>query len=337
MPPENVFTSRSAASVEVEPLEQLVGPAAGRRAFDRWCRRPTITRFARAAHQPVDGGLLRGHADAPAHRGRIGHDVDAGDRGRALGGRRERGEDADGGGLAGAVVAEQAEDGAGRDVEVEVAQRPEVAVALAEAAGDDAAAALGGRAGGRSSVGMLYRCFVHSTTNLAVHCTNGKRAVRSTRPTRAHADGRPGRLRQPTRSPTRRDLVAEKVAEGRQAASKQADGRPRRRGQAEALDQLASHARRARRLDPHRAGRPPAPLHPRRHRGGRDPHRRRRGLRRGVDATHRGRARRRHDDALPLRAHQGRAAHVGHRRGHGRGRRARRRAAARPTGATRSP
>ena len=70
-----------------------------------------------------------------AHGGGVGDDVEAGDAGAAGGGQGERGEDADGGRLAGAVVAEQPEDGAGRDVEVEVAQRPQVAVALAEAVG----------------------------------------------------------------------------------------------------------------------------------------------------------------------------------------------------------
>ena len=56
----------------------------------------------------------------------------------ALGRVAQRGEDADGGGLAGAVVAEQAEHGAGRHVEVEVAEGPEVVEALAEPLGPDA-------------------------------------------------------------------------------------------------------------------------------------------------------------------------------------------------------
>ena len=77
------------------------------------------------AHQPVDRGLLRGDADAAAHRAGLVNHVEARHRGAALGGLAQRGEDADGRGLAGAVVAEQPEHGAGRNVEVEVAQRPQ--------------------------------------------------------------------------------------------------------------------------------------------------------------------------------------------------------------------
>ena len=52
MPPENVFTSCVAASVEVEALEQLVGAALGVAASSRWWSRPTITRFFRALSRP---------------------------------------------------------------------------------------------------------------------------------------------------------------------------------------------------------------------------------------------------------------------------------------------
>ena len=108
---------------EVEPLEQLVGPGPGP-GLGQVVEPAHHLEVGPGAHQPVDRGLLGGHADAAAHGAGVGDDVDAGDRGRALGGRRERGEDADGRGLARAVVAEQAEHGARRDVEVEVAQRP---------------------------------------------------------------------------------------------------------------------------------------------------------------------------------------------------------------------
>ena len=64
-------------------------------------------------------------------------DVEPGDGGSTFGGSREGGEDADGGGLAGAVVAEEAEDGAGGDVEVEVPQGPEIVEALADPLGLD--------------------------------------------------------------------------------------------------------------------------------------------------------------------------------------------------------
>ena len=134
MPPEKFLTSWSAASVEAEALEQLVGAPPGLRLGE--VVEPADHHEVRAAaHQPVDRGLLGGHTDAPPHGAGVGHHVDAGHGRRALGGRRQGGQDADGGGLAGAVVAEQAEDGAGGHVEVEVAQRPEVAVALAQAVG----------------------------------------------------------------------------------------------------------------------------------------------------------------------------------------------------------
>ena len=64
----------------------------------------------------------------------------------------------------------------GRDVEVEVAQGPEVAVALAEAVGARPRSAAPAR--GRCSYARTA-LFVHSTTNLAVHCTDGKRRSRA--------------------------------------------------------------------------------------------------------------------------------------------------------------
>ena len=70
--------------------------------------------------------------------GRVGDDVVAGDHRAALGRLQQRGEDAHGGRLAGAVVAEQAEHRALGHVEVDVAQRPEVVVAPAEPFGEDA-------------------------------------------------------------------------------------------------------------------------------------------------------------------------------------------------------
>ena len=82
----------------------------------------------------------RGEADVRAHPRRVGHDVEPVDPRASLGREGEGGEDADRGRLAGTVVAEQAEHAAGGDRQVEVAQRPQVAVALAEALGGDPAA-----------------------------------------------------------------------------------------------------------------------------------------------------------------------------------------------------
>ena len=142
------------------------------------------------------------------HGVRVGDDVEAGDRRRALGRHGERGEDADGGGLARAVVAEQPEDRAGGDVEIEVAQRPEVAEALAESRRRErhrvAAAARWPVESDRGLVRMLYRCFVHSTTNLAVHCTNGKATVKWSRQTPISSSDSAKRIR---------DLVVDKLAE----------------------------------------------------------------------------------------------------------------------------
>ena len=140
MPPEKVFTSRSAASVEVEPLEQLVGAARAASRLGRWCSRPTISRFSRGAQQPVDGGLLGGDADARADGVGVGDDVEAGDawpcpRSARTSVVRMR--------MAVVLPAplwpSRPSTVPGRDVEVEVAQRPEVAEALAEAVGRDAA------------------------------------------------------------------------------------------------------------------------------------------------------------------------------------------------------
>ena len=121
---------------QAEPLEQLVRAT----AYDgpRQVIEPADELEVRAgAEEPVDRGGLSREPDAAAHRRRVGDDVQAVDArgaGRRLG---ECGEDADRGGLARAVVAEQPEDRAGRHVEIEVAQRPQIAVALAQLLGDD--------------------------------------------------------------------------------------------------------------------------------------------------------------------------------------------------------
>jgi hypothetical protein len=61
----------------------------------------------------------------------------AADQRAARGGRQQRGEDANGGGLARAVVAEEAEDGAGLDGEVEAAEGLGAPERPAEAVGQD--------------------------------------------------------------------------------------------------------------------------------------------------------------------------------------------------------
>ena len=125
---------------EVEPLEQLVGAPARASALDRWWSRPTITRFLRAlispstvaccAATPMRPRTASGSATTSMPATVADPSVGCG----------ERGEDADRRGLARAVVAEQTEDRARGDVEVEIPQRPEVAEALAQALGRDPAA-----------------------------------------------------------------------------------------------------------------------------------------------------------------------------------------------------
>jgi hypothetical protein len=82
--------------------------------------------------EAVDRGVLRREADPPPHPGRVGGDVDPGDARDARVGLRERGQDADGGGLAGAVRPEQAADGTARHVERDAVERRLVAVSLDE-------------------------------------------------------------------------------------------------------------------------------------------------------------------------------------------------------------
>ena len=157
MPPENVLTSRSASSARLEPLEQLVG-APPRGGAGQVVEPADQLEVRAGGQQPVDGRRLGGEADPRAHaRRRRPTTSRPATRARPLVGQRERGEDAHGGRLAGAVVAEQPEHRAGGDVEVEVAQRPEVAEALAEALGGDPAE-------------FFVRCmsmFVHRTTKLS--------------------------------------------------------------------------------------------------------------------------------------------------------------------------
>ena len=73
-----------------------------------------------AGHQRVDRGLLERDADRAADLVGLVNHVVARDEGRAGGWAEEGGEDADEGGLAGAVGAEKAVDLAGVDLEVEV-------------------------------------------------------------------------------------------------------------------------------------------------------------------------------------------------------------------------
>ena len=80
----------------------------------------------------VDGRALAREPDAEAQLLGVARDVEAVDGGRAAVEPEQRGEDADHGGLAGAVGAEQPEHGAGVDLEVDALE----CVHLAERLGD---------------------------------------------------------------------------------------------------------------------------------------------------------------------------------------------------------
>ena len=81
----------------------------------------------------VDGGVLACETDPLAHALRLGDDVEPEHARRAAVGMEQRRQDPDGGGLAGAVRPEQPEDGARIDGQIDVAQRMDVAVVLAQA------------------------------------------------------------------------------------------------------------------------------------------------------------------------------------------------------------
>ena len=87
--------------------------------------------------QRVQRGVLRGHADVAPHLAGLLHHVEAGDRPPAGVGEGEGGQDPHRRRLARPVGTEQAQDGAGRDREVDAGQGVGGAVALLEPLGLD--------------------------------------------------------------------------------------------------------------------------------------------------------------------------------------------------------
>ena len=85
----------------------------------------------------VDGGVLAGEPDLVAHPVGVGQHVDARHLGAAAVGHQQRGQDPHRRRLAGPVGAEQAEDGALGDGEVEAAQGFDLLVVLHQALGPD--------------------------------------------------------------------------------------------------------------------------------------------------------------------------------------------------------
>ena len=124
----------------------------------------------------VDPGPLGDQADGPAHPLGAGQHVDAGHAGLAAVGAGQGGEDLDRGRLAGAVGAEQAEHGAGLDLEAEPVQGADVlGVGLGQVAGLDGRA--GWRhwfaprwSGGRSPVSLrVWRMRSNASSRMAAH------------------------------------------------------------------------------------------------------------------------------------------------------------------------
>ncbi len=126
MPPEKVRASLSATSVS--PTRSSSSSARRRALGARKVVEPADQLEVRAGgQQAVDGRGLARQPDPRAHaRPRRLTTSSPATRAAPVVGRGQRGEDADGRGLARAVVAEQTEDRAGGDLEVEVAQRPQL-------------------------------------------------------------------------------------------------------------------------------------------------------------------------------------------------------------------
>ena len=144
---------------EAEALQRLRDPAPQRGAGDP-VELALDDEVLAAGGVGVDAVLLADDADRVADADGLGEDVEAGDAGAAGVRPRERGEDPDGRGLAGAVGAEQAEDRAGRDREVEPVERADVAgIGLDEAVGLD-------------GIGLIERCTSHlEHCSSAVQCS----------------------------------------------------------------------------------------------------------------------------------------------------------------------
>jgi hypothetical protein len=109
-----------------EPVQQL-GGAGPQRAAAQAVEVALQQQVLPAGGLGVDGVLLEHAADRPPDRVRVPVHVVAGDDRGAAGRPGQRGEDLDGGGLAGPVRAEQPEHGAGGDGEADASHRPDVA------------------------------------------------------------------------------------------------------------------------------------------------------------------------------------------------------------------
>jgi hypothetical protein len=116
---------------QVEPLQQ-VGRAPPAFAAVQVVQVRHQQQVLLAGEQLVDRGELAGDADHLADRVGLPGQVVAGDPDLAAVGADQRGQDLHRGGLAGAVGAEQREDGSFGDLQVDAVQRERVAVRLAQ-------------------------------------------------------------------------------------------------------------------------------------------------------------------------------------------------------------
>ena len=121
---------------QVEPLEQLGGPLPGAARGRRSSRVPKSTRFCRPVRSSSTEAYWPVRPIAARTRS-ASRTTSKPATGRARRRAQQGGEDADGGGLAGAVGAEHAEHGARGDGEVDALQRPRLPEALDEALGLD--------------------------------------------------------------------------------------------------------------------------------------------------------------------------------------------------------
>ena len=142
MPPEYVAARRSAASVRSKRASSS-STRARASALGRWARSAISRRFSRPVEQLVDRGELPGDADRPAHAVRLPADVEAGDPGLPRVGGDEGREDADHGGLPGAVRAQQGVDGADGHGEVDAAEHVDVGVRLRQSGDLDRSGVVG--------------------------------------------------------------------------------------------------------------------------------------------------------------------------------------------------
>jgi len=135
--PARVLLDRLAAGVaEPEPLQQLVGAAAGG-AGAQVVEAAEQDQVLPAAEDLVDGRVLAEQPDAVADLRGLADHVEAGDPGPAAVGPQQGGQDPHRGGLAGAVGAEQPADRALGDGQVEAVEGVGRAVALAQPLGQN--------------------------------------------------------------------------------------------------------------------------------------------------------------------------------------------------------